>query len=90
MNYRIWKYILQITDKQPVLMPNGSEILSVSEQDGNLCIWAMGDVSKEKDERWIEIIGTGNPIYCDMGVDRKFVGTAVMGSGLVWHVFESL
>ena len=83
----IWKYELEIADMQEVTMPDGAELLSVANQDGNLCLWAMVDPSKEKRRRYIEIIGTGNPIFTDMGVDREFIGTAVVNP-FVWHVFE--
>lgn len=89
MDYRIWKYELQITDMQQVEMPNGAELLSVANQDGCLCLWAKVDADKQVETRFIEIIGTGNPIAQDMGVDRKFIGTVLM-SPFVWHVFERL
>ena len=89
MNYRIWKFELQIEDMQEVRMPAGSEILSVANQRGTLCLWAMVDVSKKAtpEFRYIEIIGTGLPVASDMGVDRRFIGT-VLFDPLVWHVFE--
>ena len=87
MDYRIWKYELQVTDMQPVEMPKGAELLSVANQNGTLCLWAKVDADKERETRHIEIIGTGNPIPQDMGVDRRFIGTAVVNP-FVWHVFE--
>lgn len=85
----IWKFELAITDMQEVTMPDGAELLSVANQNGNLCLWAIVDPSKERRRRYIEIIGTGNPMPTDMGVDRKFIGTAVVNP-FVWHVFERL
>ena len=89
MKMVIWKFELQITDLQEVTMPDGAELLSVANQNGSLCLWAMvdPDLSKEKRHRYIEIIGTGNPILVDVAIDRKFIGTAVV-SPFVWHVFE--
>lgn len=83
----IWKFELEITDWQEVMMPVGAELLSVANQNGSLCLWAMVDPSKGSQPRYIEIFGTGNPIPTDMGVDRKFLGTAVVNP-FVWHVFE--
>lgn len=83
----IWKFELQITDMQELMMPEGAEFLSVANQNGSLCLWATVDPSKEKRHRYIEIIGTGNPMPMDTGVDRKFIGTAVVNP-FVWHVFE--
>lgn len=87
MDYRIWKYELQITDLQPVEIPEGAELLSVANQNGRLCLWAMVDGDRPLETRHIEIIGTGNPVPTDMGVDRRFIGTAVINPS-VWHVFE--
>ena len=50
-------------------------------------LWAMCDTEKPGEDRVIEIIGTGNPVHMDMGVERTFIGTAVMNP-FVWHVFE--
>lgn len=86
-DYRIWKYELRITDEQELEMPMFSEILSVADQHGSLCLWAAGDTKLPKVKRTIEIIGTGNPIK-DPGW-RKFIGTVSMGS-FVWHVFERM
>lgn len=85
----IWKFELLITDMQEVAMPVGAELLSVANQNGNLCLWAMVNPSKVNQHRYIEIIGTGNPVYVDMGIDRKFIGTVVINQ-FVWHVFERL
>ena len=86
----IWKYQLQIRDVQPVYMPSRAEILSAHEQDGEICIWAMVDPSCPKIRRFIEILGTGNPVpNMEEGISRKLIGTVVMPP-YVWHVFEWL
>ena len=89
MDYRIFKYSLLITDMQAIDMPKGAELLSVANQDGCLCLWAKVDADKQPETRFVEIIGTGNPIPQDMGVDRSFIGTVLMAP-FVWHVFERL
>lgn len=87
---KIWKYPLAITDVQRLSMPERAEILSVADQDGTLCLWAMVDTHALREEvRTIEIIGTGNPISTPTGYARLFIGTAVMRP-FVWHVFERL
>lgn len=85
----IWKFRLALVNDQGILMPCGAEILSVANQDGKLCIWAIVDPSKESESRHIEIVGTDHPLPCDMGVDRRFIGTA-LADVFVWHVFERL
>lgn len=87
MNHRIWKYELGIMDSQHITMPRDAQILSVANQGGQLCLWAMVDADKPSECRSIEIIGTGNPVHQDMGVERRFIGTVLMGP-FVWHVFE--
>jgi hypothetical protein len=87
----IWKFPVRATDAQTVSMPEGAEILTAQFQGETLCLWAMVDSEKPKQERVIEIFGTGNPVWVDMGVQRKFIATAQMPTmPLVWHVFESL
>ena len=86
-NNVIYKYTLHITDLCDYDLPEGAEILSVAEQRGRLCMWALLNPNAPKKTRHIEIIGTGNPIVNDMGIDRKFIGTAIV-EPFVWHVFE--
>lgn len=83
----IWKYNLAIQDNQILTMPHDAQILSVANQNGNLCLWAMVDPEANPVKRCIEIIGTGNPINTDIGTDREFIGTVVINP-FVWHVFE--
>jgi len=81
---RIFKYTLEITSDQTVQMPQDAQILSVANQNGNLCLWAMVDIDCPPHPRHIEIIGTGLPVPDSQ---RLFIGTAVIGQ-FVWHVFE--
>lgn len=81
----IWKYELEVTDRQIVRMPVAADLLSVANQRGKLCLWAMVDPENpNKVERDIEIIGTGNSMPEGR---RSFIGTAVIDP-FVWHVFE--
>lgn len=80
----IWKFVLKSIEMQELTMPEGAEILSVANQSGNLCLWAMVDPERPNCSRYVEIIGTGNPIQAN---DRKFIGTAVIAP-FVRHVFE--
>lgn len=84
----IWKFVLEIVDKQEVMMPAGAELLSVANQNSSLCLWALVNPLKEYQKRHIEVIGTGNRIpQQEPGVNRRFLGTAVIDP-FVWHVFE--
>lgn len=87
----IWKYPLEIVDRQLVAMPIEATILSVDNQHGTVCLWAMVDPTTSLPQlplpltnRVIEIFGTGHPMPEGQ---REFIGTVIMGA-LVWHVFE--
>jgi hypothetical protein len=90
MRRTIWKFPLKIDDRQIIKMPIYAEILTVQKvQNGTPCIWVLVDPEGETEERNFEIFGTGNPIYVDMGVDRKYIGT-FQDSIFVWHLFERI
>jgi len=92
MHKKIYKYKLQITDKQQVQMPKDSLLLSVHRVGEDLCLYALVDPNTPQvDIRHIEVVGTGNPIKYDMGIERKFLGTVVLLDGkFVAHVFERI
>lgn len=84
----IWKYELEITDKQELTVPRGAKFLSAGNQDGKLCVWASVDpkVAKHGDNETVtlSVIGTGNPfIPEDAGT---YLDTVIMPP-FVWHVF---
>jgi len=83
----IYKYYLVITDTQSLNLPEDAQILSVAEQNGELCLWALVIPDNPKTYRTFEILGTGNPI--PKTLRRKFIGTVPMES-FMWHVFERL
>jgi hypothetical protein len=87
----IWKYPLQLTDQQEVMMPVGAEILTAKMQGGTVCLWAIVTESNLSRPRDIRIIGTGNPFHEDIEYwsAREFIGTVIDSDrGLVWHIFE--
>lgn len=92
MEKKIFKYPLQIKDQQVVELPVGAEILSIQNQNGTVCLWALvNPVIILKSERLIEIFGTGNPIYYDMGINRKYIATfQYMEGQFVGHAFERI
>jgi hypothetical protein len=91
----IWKYQLEITDRQEIFMPYSAKILTVQVQHNILCLWARVNTDQdpvfgeEKKKRVIEIIGTGNPIpnLAIYETHRRYISTCVMGY-FVWHIFE--
>lgn len=83
----IYKYPLQITDRNVVEMPASARILSVQMQHGLPTLWALVDTSdKVRVNPCFAVVGTGNPI--DFDVRRaRFIGT-VQERVFVWHIFE--
>ena len=92
MKKTIWKFELDVTDCQKVMMPDGAEILTAQMQGNSLCLWAVVDPREQvKVGRIIEMFGTGNPVDCDMGTERRYISTVQMAGGqLIWHLFESV
>jgi hypothetical protein len=89
MSKIVFKYVLN----QPlnfVAMDMSANLLHVSEQSGEICLWACVDKSNEKKERVFRIVATGE-VFPDENL--FYVGTAHLKDGvqnLVFHVFERL
>lgn len=83
----IYKYKIETTDSQVLLLPKEAEILTVQIQNGEPHLWAMIDTDKdETDPRVIEIFGTGNPIPDG---NRRYISSYQLRDGrLIFHVFE--
>ena len=84
----IWKYLLDCVDEQQIQMPRGAQLLSVANQGGCVCLWAMVDPSQRQTEsRRFMLAGTGVPIEKHLTPAMRFIGTVVTGP-FVWHIFE--
>lgn len=89
MQQTIWKFPLEVTDKQFINLPKGAEVLAVQTQNEEPCLWALVNPNEPKEERCFETFGTGHPVPVGMGVDRKYISTyQLSGGSLVFHVFE--
>ena len=85
----IWKYDLQIIDRQEIEMPKYALILSVQMQYDHMCLWAVVTPNAEKTTRVIYIAGTGHNVDHLDHTKHRFLGTVQMrGGALVWHIFE--
>jgi hypothetical protein len=84
---KIWKFPLQLTDRQEIEMPEGAVILSVQVQRSQVCLWALVEPGASKVKRQFRIHGTGHDVP---DVDKlDFIGTIQNNGGdLVFHVFE--
>lgn len=83
----IHKKVLEMTSQQSVSLPVAAKIISVGNQNENLCLWYITNTQIEDSETVVvHIIGTGRELKIDKPV--KFIGTVLMmGGQLVWHVF---
>lgn len=82
----IWKFPLEIIDWQTIDMPASSEVISVHEQHGLVCIWAKVATGLPITKRGVAIFGTGHALSGSAG---KFIGTVLVDHGsLVLHVFD--
>jgi len=84
MTNTIWKYPLDVTDHQTVMMPKGARILAAQLQGITPYLWAIVDPKNEPEPRAIRIIGTGHAFDPFRGVH---LGTVQQGI-FVWHIFE--
>lgn len=83
----IWKFALEVVDRQCVAMPKGAEVLCVQAQYDTPCLWALVDSdAAEKTSRCFRVYGTGHSIPDGDG-PLSYVGTFQL-PGLVFHVFE--
>lgn len=88
---RIFKYQLQIADRQEVHMPVDAKILCVQIQVGTPCLWALVDdnLPQEMEVRKIVTFGTGYKIQNSM--ELLYIGTyQYMNGTLIYHVFEQM
>lgn len=87
MSESVWKYELEITDAQSIVMPAGARLLTVQMQNGRACLWARVRTGIPTTERrLIYIHGTGHPLhpFADTYVSTFQVG----GGALTFHVFD--
>lgn len=85
---KIFKYVLEITDKQTIIMPKNSLVLSVKTQFDTPVLYVLvGENETETEEHIIITYGTGQKMRED--IDEIYIGTyLVKYDELVFHVFE--
>lgn len=87
----IWKYPIEVTDTQVVMLPKGSQILSVQVQRNVPTIWVVvnPDLSVPRFARTLRMFGTGHEISEIFEI--RYIGTFQLRDGeLVFHLFEDL
>lgn len=96
----IYKYPLEIADRQIVVLPDGAEIRLVGcDPNGEPCIWAQVDSEEEvHNHRVFWLYGTGHPIAVNFPppdtVQSENPLLEHRGSFLqrqfVWHLYEEV
>ena len=82
---KIYKYTLDIVDKQVIEIPQGFYILSLKVQNGKICLWVIVDPDNESEKIHFAMVGTGVDLWC---YSWYFIDTVLLNSGdLVFHVF---
>ncbi len=84
MPKRIFKYPLEITDKQVLKLPRDHRILNVIEQNGQLVVYAIVEYSHYSTDVTIYIRGTGH--FMEDAECADYI-TTVKVHQHVWHVF---
>lgn len=88
----IYKYELIVAydnECEPIEMPAAAVVLTVREQRGVLCVWALIEPNPAlpKTKRYFRIFGTGHAVPEDG--DLRYIDTVMLLQGsLVWHIFE--
>jgi hypothetical protein len=92
---RIYRYELEVTDRQTLELPMTAQPLSVAPgraENYHIDLWCLVPEIAPAVAYTVEIYRTGHPVAsgADFRVDATelgYVGTVVMSDGLVWHVF---
>ncbi len=85
MSLTIWKFTLE--PECSIELPQNSQVLSVHEQRGEICMWALVNTSMPKVNRKFSVFGTGHEVPSNPHLN--FIGTAmVQNNAFVFHVFE--
>lgn len=86
MNDRVFKYALEITQRQMIQMPRGARVLSVAIVNEQPVLFALVDDRKPAEPRIVRTARTGE-VFNATGC--TFVGTLCFEAvGHVFHVFE--
>lgn len=86
----IYKYELDITDVQSLMMPAGAVPLTVQTQaaHGTVNLWALVDPEAKPELRRFRIFGTGHPVPDAEAATLVYIATFQANHGqLVFHVF---
>ena len=83
----VYKYVIpKVECVVSVPMIRDAQVIHVHEQNGDICLWALVELSRTAFEhRVFYIRGSGHSVEDDL----VYLGTAHIGP-YIWHVFESI
>ena len=85
---KIFKYEIEITEEQVIMLPEGAVILHFGLQKDVPYIWVRVEEHVEKVKRHFKVVGPGH-VFEDYALE--YVGTVVNHKGyFVWHLYENL
>jgi hypothetical protein len=85
---KIFKYPIEITDAQVLVLPLGARVLSAIEQGDDIVVYALVEPTVEfKKNVEIRIAGTGHDIMFDLQKFKFLNSISTYGGRIVWHVF---
>lgn len=84
---KIFKYELELIDKQTIDLPTNHQVLSVGVQNNKIMLWVKIDPQSPPTRETFYIIGTGNSMPENCSKYSNFIGTVQMPP-FVWHVFK--
>jgi hypothetical protein len=88
MNKTIWKYNLLIADDQTIDLPKNAQILTIQNQNGDSCLWALVNPKNDKEPRTILGCRDNNDIDTK-SCTLHYISSAQWYS-VVIHYFEKL
>ena len=82
---KIYKYTLEITDRQILKIPESWFLLDIQNQNGKIVMWVRVSPDNELFDNAFYIIATGQDLHdkCD-----EHLGTIQIDK-MVWHVYKS-
>lgn len=80
----IENFSISLLEFQSIVMPQGAEVLSVSEVDNQILLTALCDPNNGSQTRTVHVVKAGDPINLDKF--WKYAGVVVKG-GFTWHIF---
>ena len=86
----VYKYPFKVSDCVALALPKGAKLLTIQEQAGVACAWAIVDPEETRRETVVvHVRGTGHPIetYPEQGVGEYFCTFQMSGGALVFHAF---